>query len=164
VLDGIRGAIREVDPALPLFDLADMETALAEPLSDQRLGATLLVTFGAFGLLMAALGTYGMLAFSVSRRVPEFGVRLALGAAPSGLLGTVLRQGLLRVGAGLLLGTLASLGLSRLMAGVLTEVSPRDPTTLAGVAGTLFLAGVLASWLPAWRATRVDPIRALRAD
>ena len=99
-LAALLSAVAEVDPALPLFDIAGMETALAQPLSGQRLGATLFVVFGAFGLLMAVLGTYGVLAFSVSRRVPEFGVRLALGAAPSGLLRGVLVEGLRLVAAG----------------------------------------------------------------
>ena len=164
VVGGIRRAVAEVDPALPLFDIAGMETALAQPLSGQRLGATPFVVFGAFGLLMAVLGTYGVLAFSVSRRVPEFGVRLALGAAPSGLLRGVLVEGLRLVAAGLALGLVASLVLSRLLAGVVTEVSPRDPATLAAVAAVLLVAGALACWLPAWRATRVDPITALRAE
>jgi len=96
--------------------------------------------------------------------VPEFGVRLALGAAPSGLLRGVLLEGLRLVAAGLALGLVASLALSRLLAGVVTEVSPRAPTTLAAVAATLLAAGALACWLPAWRATRVDPVTALRAE
>ncbi len=164
VIGGIRRAVREVDPALPLFEIADMETALAEPLSGQQLGATLFVVFGAFGLLMAVLGTYGVLAFSVSRRVPEFGVRLALGAAPSGLLRGVLAEGLRLVAAGLALGLVASLALSRLVASVVTEVSPRDPATLAAVALTLSVAAVVACLGPALRATRVDPIQALRSE
>jgi len=164
IVGGVRGAVAEIDPTLPLFQIAGMETALAQPLAGQRLGATLFVVFGAFGLLMAVLGTYGVLAFSVSRRVPEFGVRLALGAAPSGLLRGVLLEGLRLVAAGLALGLVASLALSRLLVGVVTEVSPRDPTTLAAVAITLLAAGALACWLPAWRATRVDPVTALRAE
>ena len=164
VLDAVRRAIREVDPALPVFEMADMEATVAEPLSDQRVGAIVFVGFGVFGLLMAVLGTYGMLAFSVSRRMPEFGLRLALGATRSALWRSVLFQGLQRVGVGLVLGTLLSLGLSQAMGSVLTEVSPRDPATFGVVAVTLLAAGALASWLPAWRATRVDPVTALKAE
>ena len=160
----IRHAIWEVDPALPLFDVAAMSAALAEPLADQRLGATLFVAFGGFGLLMAVLGTYGVLAISVSRRVPEFGVRLALGAAPSRLLRAVVAEGLWLVIAGLTAGTLAALALSRLLDGVLTELSPRDPATLVAAIATLFVAGAVASLVPALRATRVDPVTALRAE
>jgi putative ABC transport system permease protein len=160
----LRQAAWEVDPTLPLFDVAAMSDALAEPLSNQRLGATLFASFGAFGLLMAVLGTYAVLAFSVSRRVPEFGVRLALGAPPTRLLGGVLGGGLRLVGIGLVLGTLGSLALSRLLEEVLSEVSPRDPLTLAAVIVTLLAAGVLACLAPALRATRVDPAVALRAE
>jgi putative ABC transport system permease protein len=160
----VRRAAWDVDPTLPLFDVASMRDAIAEPLSDQRLGATLFASFGAFGLLMAVLGTYGVLAFSVSRRAPEFGVRLALGARRSRLLGAVLADGLRLVGIGLVLGLLGSLALSRLFDEVLSEVSSRDPLTLAGVVAVLLAAGVLACWTPALRATRVDPAVALRAE
>jgi len=159
-----REAVWAVDPTLPLFDVAAMPDTLAEPLSDQRLGSTLFASFGAFGLLMAALGTYGVLAFSVSRRVPEFAVRLALGARPTGLLGGVLGRGLQLVGVGLALGTLGSLALARPLDGVLSEVSARDPLALGAVSVVLLAPGSLAGWAPAWRALRVDAAVALRAE
>jgi putative ABC transport system permease protein len=164
VVEQVRRAAWEVDPTLPLFDIAAMPDVLAEPLSDQRLGSTLFAFFGAFGLLMAVLGIYGVLAYSVSRRVGEFGVRLALGARPARLLGGVLGGGLRLVGIGLVLGTLGSLALSSLLDMVLSEVSARDPLTLGGVGVVLLAVGVLACWAPALRATRVDPAVALRAE
>jgi len=164
VVTGVRAAVAEVDPAMPLFDIAPMARVLAEPLADQQLGTTLFVAFGAFGLLMAVLGTYGVLALSVGRRTAEFGVRLALGEAPAALLRSVLGQGIRLVAAGLGLGLAGALLLSRLMGTVLTEIGPRDPVTLALVTGLLFAAGVAASFVPAWRATRVDPVIALRAE
>lgn len=162
VVDGIRKAVREVDPALPLFDVASMERALAQPLSAQRLGAMLFVVFGFFGLSMAVLGTTGVVGFSVSRRVPEFGVRLALGAAPSTLLRSVMIEGLRLVAVGLVVGLIGSLLLSRLLGSVLTEVNPRDPMTLAAVSLTLLVAAAAACLGPALRATRVSPLVALR--
>jgi len=164
LLSQLRSAVAEIDRTLPLFDVTSMETALAATLSDQRLGATLFIGFGAFGLLMAALGTYGVIAFSVSQRIQEFGVRLALGAQPSALLRLVMKEGFRLVGSGLLLGAVAALGLSRLLDGVISEVSPRDPLTFAAVALMLLLAGGLACYLPARRAAKVDPMIALRCD
>ncbi|HSC27543.1 MAG TPA: ABC transporter permease [Vicinamibacterales bacterium] len=161
-IDAVRGSIRAVDPSLPLFDIAGMETALVAPLSGHRFGATLFVVFGAFGLLAAILGTYGVVAFSVSRRVPEFGVRLALGASPSQLLRSVMFEGLRWAALGIAAGLVASLALSRLLAAVVSEVSPRDPATLAAVAAIILAAAAAACLGPAVRATRVDPIEALR--
>jgi predicted permease len=163
-IDGSRHVILEVDPSLPLFDIAAMEAALAAPLSGHRLGAIVFVVFGVFGLLTAVLGTYGVVAFSVSRRVPEFGVRLALGAPPSDLLRAVMSEGLRLAAVGIVAGTLASLALSQLLAAVVTEVSPRDPGTLAGVGAILIVAAAAACVGPALRATRVDPITALRLE
>jgi ABC-type antimicrobial peptide transport system permease subunit len=153
-IEGSRRAIAAVDPSMPLFDIAGMETALAAPLSGHRLGATLFVVFGVFGLLTAVLGTYGVVAFSVNRRVPEFGVRLALGASPSGLLRSVMIDGLRLAAVGIVAGTLASLALSRLLAAIVTEVNPRDPRTLAAVGAILFVAAAAACLGPAVRATR----------
>jgi ABC-type antimicrobial peptide transport system permease subunit len=153
-----------VDPTLPLFDVTTMTAALAEPLSGQRLGATLFLGFGGFGLLMAALGTYGVLAVTVGRRVPEFGVRVALGARPGQLLRAVLLEGRRLVAAGLALGTLVTLVLSPRLFSALSEVDPRDPLALAAPLVVLLAAGALASLLPALRATRVDPVRALNTD
>jgi putative ABC transport system permease protein len=163
-LPRVRRAVWAVDPTLPLFDVAAMSDAIAEPLSDQRLGATLFASFGAFALLMAVLGTYGVLAFAVSRRVPEYGVRLALGAQRVRVLGGVLASGLRLVSAGLIVGMAGSLVLSRALDGFVSEVSSRDPLTLGGVALVLLAAGLAACGLPALRATRVDPVVALRAE
>jgi hypothetical protein len=163
-LDGVRRAIRDVDPSLALFDIAAMEQALAAPLSGHRLGASMFVVFGGFALLMAVLGTYGVIAFTVNRRRPEFGVRLALGASPSRLRRGVMIDGLRLAAAGIGLGALATLALSRLLASVVTEVSPRDPGTLIVVAMALFVSAAAACYGPARRATRIDPVEVLRAQ
>jgi len=164
LVEGVRQAIRQVDPTLPLFDIADMETALAEPLAAERLGAMLFALFGLFGLTMAVLGTYGVVAFSTSSRMPEFAVRLALGAAPATLLRRVMADGLRPVATGLALGLGASLLASPLLASVLTEVSPRDPLTLAVVAAILLAAAAAACLGPGLRVTRVNPVGTLRNE
>ena len=141
-----------------------MQAALAEPLSDQRMGAWLFVGFAAFGLLMAMLGTYGVIALSVAARIPEFGIRLTLGLQPGELLRMVLGYGIGLVGAGLVVGAAAAYMLSGLLRSVVSEVSPHDPVTYFGVGIALLLAGFVASWIPARRAMKVDPMRALRYE
>jgi hypothetical protein len=163
-IEGSRAAIREVDPSLPLFDIAGMDTALAAPLSGHRFGATLFVLFAAFGLFAAVLGTYGVVSFSVGRRMPEFGLRLALGASPADLLRRVMIEGLRLAAAGIVLGALGSLVLSQVLASIVTEVSPRDPVILSAAGAALLAATAAACLGPALRATRVDPIRTLRLE
>ncbi|MEZ5316233.1 MAG: ABC transporter permease [Vicinamibacterales bacterium] len=164
VLDGIRAAVREVDGSIPAYDAVMMPDALAEPLADQRLGAVFVGAFGAFGLLLAALGLYGTLAYSVSQRTSEFGIRMALGARRGRLLRGVLADGLRLVATGLAFGAVAAFGLVRVLAGLVAGLDARDPGTWVVSAGVLVLVGVAACALPAWRAIRVDPIRALRAE
>jgi len=163
-LDAIRAAVRDVDPRIPLYDIASMRSAIHEPLADRRLGTALSTGFGLFGLLMAALGTYGVLAWAVSRRIPEFGVRMALGARPIAILAMVMRGGLRLLGAGLVLGLVASLAVTRLLTRMVPGLDTRDPLAFGLAAAALLAAGLAACWVPARRATRVDPVRALRAD
>ena len=131
-------------------------------LAPRRLTASLLTLFALLALLIAATGIGGVLAFSVSQRTREIGVRLALGARRQQVLGLVLRQGGAMVGAGLLLGTVGAVWLARFMEGLVFGVGPRDPLTLVGVCLTLAAVGVIASLGPARRATAVDPVIALR--
>ncbi|MCG8436186.1 MAG: ABC transporter permease [Gammaproteobacteria bacterium] len=163
-LDNLRAAVWEVDPNLTLFDANSMQAALAEPLSDQRIGAILFVGFATFGLLIAMLGTYGVIAMSVNARIPEFGVRLALGLQPGGALRLVLAYGMGLVLLGLLLGLTVALALSRFLATSLSEISAQDPLTFAVVGIALLLAGFAASVIPARRAMKVDPMQALRYE
>jgi putative ABC transport system permease protein len=164
MLGRIRSAVWEADRTLPLYDATTMQTAVAQPLSDRRLGTGMLIGFGTFGLLMAALGTYGVIGFCVSQRIPEFGIRLALGAQPSDLLRLVLIEGMRLVVMGLVIGIGAALILSRLLGSVMNGVGPHDPLVFIAASAALLLSGLLASWIPARRATKVDPLVALRYE
>ena len=139
---------------------AVVDTALAEPL---RL-RFFLGLFAALALLLGAVGVYGVVSYAVARRRAEFGIRMALGAAPSRVLGHVVRTGMLPVVSGAAAGVLASLALSRLLRGFLYEVSPTDALSMLAAASTVLLAGVVAALVPAWRAGRVSPVESLRSD
>ncbi|HEX5724088.1 MAG TPA: ABC transporter permease [Longimicrobiaceae bacterium] len=160
----MRAAVRAVDPELPLFDLFTMEQRMGRSLARARFNTVLLSLLGAVGMLLAAVGIYGVTAYFVSLRTREIGIRVALGARPRSVLSLVLRRGMALTAAGVAAGTLASLGLTRFLAGQLFGVSPTDPATFGAV--IVFLAGValLASWIPARRAARVDPMAALRQE
>jgi putative ABC transport system permease protein len=136
------------------------DTALATP----RLTATLLTVFAALALLVTITGITGVIAQSVSHRTQEFGLRMALGASQNSVLGMVLSQGLTLVGIGLAAGIVASLALARVLQTYLYQTTTADPLTFAGVAVAFVVAGTLACLGPAWRATTVDPMLALRAE
>lgn len=163
-LASVSRAVWSVDPRLPLFEAQPMAAVLAEPLEGQRLGTMLFLGFGAFGLFMAALGTYGVIALTVAAHARGHGIRLALGIDPSRLGRIIIGQGMSLVLVGLGIGLLAALLLSPLTASVMTEVDPRDPVMMAAAAGLLATAGLGACWMPAARARRVDPSTVLRED
>ena len=156
--------IQQIDPELPVYDVYTMEERLYNSLSRRRFSMLLLVFFAGLALLLAAIGIYGVLAFWVSQRTHEIGIRLALGAQANAILRMVLRQAALLVLSGIALGLAAALAMTRLMASLLYGVSATDLRTFLLIA--LMLAGVafLASYLPARRATKVDPIIALRFE
>ena len=160
----LRRAVWSVDPGLPVFDSTAMADVLAEPLEQRRLGSALVLGFGAFGLLMAALGTYGLMSFAVARRRRELGVRLALGATPGALQRRVLGEALGRVGLGLGLGAAGAVAVTRLLHGAIAGLPPADLPSLALAASALLASGLVASWLPARRAARTDPLVALRDE
>ncbi len=120
--------------------------------------------FAGIALLLAALGVYGVVAYAVSQRVQEFGIRMALGARPGEIIGMVVRQNLMLVTAGLALGILLAVPTTRLMRGLLYQVGPNDPVTFAAIAVLLAAVGCLAAYLPARMGTRLDPVTTLRAD
>jgi putative ABC transport system permease protein len=120
--------------------------------------------FGVLALLLAAIGIYGVLSYAVSRRTRELGVRMALGATPGGLARLVVREGLATTAVGIGIGLAAAAVLTRYLASLLFEVQPGDPLTYAAVAGVLLVTALLATWLPARRATTIDPLAAMRAE
>ncbi|HEX8029800.1 MAG TPA: ABC transporter permease, partial [Vicinamibacterales bacterium] len=156
--------VREVDPAVPLVRLRDMESVFTESIRRPRLLAQVLGAFGVVALLLAAVGTYGVLSYMATERRREIGIRIALGAARSSVLALLMKQGLQLAIIGLIVGVAGALGLNRLMGSVLFGVQPTDPTTLGAVAMTITLVAAGACWLPAWRASRLDPNVVLKAD
>jgi putative ABC transport system permease protein len=165
---GIAGAVREavwsVDPEQPVTDVLTMDQILDTEVSQRRVQAMLLAVFAGLAVLLAAIGLYGVLAYSVGQRWPEFGVRMALGASPRMLLGRIVAQGLTLTSLGLAGGVAAALALSRLLAAFLFGVQATDPATYALVAGVLLLTAGLASFLPGRRAMRANPAVALRQE
>ena len=158
----MREAVWSLDPGLPLADLQTMSTVLHSSVARPRFLTMLLGVFGAVALMLAAVGTYGVMSYSVAERGRELGIRMALGAAQSGVLRMVLSQGLKLAGAGLVLGILAAVGLSRFMASMLFGVGTMDLATFIAVPVLLLAVAVFACLIPARRATRVDPMVALR--
>ncbi len=164
VVPAVRGALREIHPDLQLVDALPLTQLLAEPLARPRFSAALLGVFAAFSLLLAAVGIYGVMAAHVRQRWHEIGVRMALGARAADVRRLVLSQGLLLALAGATVGGLLALAGTRVLSGVLFEVSPTDPLTFATVASTLLLIALGACYLPARRATEVDPMATLRSE
>jgi putative ABC transport system permease protein len=160
----VRGLLREIDPLLALAKVRTMEDVMQESLLGQRALATLLAVFAALALALAAVGIYGVMSYSVAQRTNEIGIRIALGAQPAQVLRWVLGHALVLVVVGLGLGVAGAFALTRGLRGVLYEVSSTDPLTFAGVAFVILLVALVASYLPARRATRVDPLVALRTE
>jgi putative ABC transport system permease protein len=160
----IRQQIRAIDPALPISAVNTMEEVVQTSAAPQRFNAMLLGSFALLALLLAALGIGGVLATSVSRRTQELGVRMALGARRGNLVGMVVRQGMSLAAVGVAAGLPVAWMLTRLMSTLLFEISPRDPVTFTAVATLLLAVALLACAIPAWRATRVDPMAALRRE
>jgi putative ABC transport system permease protein len=147
------------DLAFTFRSLTDQVNA---SLTQERLIAILAGFFGALALLLAGLGLYGVTSYAIGRRKTEIGIRMALGAAPGGVIRLVLSHVSLLVGLGVLIGAGVSLWASKFVASLLYGLEPRDPVTLVGAALTLTAVAALAGWLPAWRASRIDPAEVLR--
>jgi predicted permease len=157
----VRHEIRRIDANVPIANVRAMNEVVATSLRTPRLTAFLLSVFGAIGLALAAVGLYGVLAYVVTQRTQEIGIRLAIGADRSQILGMVLRQGLSLAGAGLMIGLLGALALTRLMQGLLYGIGPNDPITFVAVAAALLVVALAASLLPAWRATWIPATTAI---
>jgi len=160
----VRAALAELDPDLPIAAVSSLDDVVAGSLATPRLAGTLLGLFSALAILLSAVGIYGVLAFMVGARTREMGIRLALGAEPAALVGSVLRQGLTLCALGVALGAAAAGGLTGLLVGLLHGVTPHDPLTFALVPIAVLAVAALASYLPARRTLRIDPARALRAE
>jgi predicted permease len=160
----MRAAIATLDPDLAVAEVTTMAQVMAAASAPQRFSTVLLGAFASGALLLAAIGLYGMLAFGVARRTREIGVRLALGATRHEVLGLVVRQGMALTLAGLGLGIAGALGAARLLRGLLYQTEPLDPVTFASVPAILAVVALLACYLPARRAARVEPMAALRAE
>ncbi|HSH76232.1 MAG TPA: ABC transporter permease [Longimicrobiales bacterium] len=162
--EAVRSAVASVHPDTPLYFVQTLRSRIDEATWIFNIFGTLFLVFGGVALFLASVGLYGVMAFSVARRTPEVGIRLALGASRSQVLGMVLRQGLAQVALGLVLGTGLAQLVSRGMAVILFDVNPSDPLVFAGIATMLATTGVLASLIPARRASKADPALALRYD
>ena len=164
LLPQVRREVRALDASLAFFKTTTLQNEVRAHLASWRMAATLTSLFGAVALLLVAIGLYGLLAYAVAQRTREIGIRMALGAQASDVLRLVLREGVSLIGAGLLLGLAAAFAATRLIEAFLYGVSAHDPLTFVVVALLLLAVALLACWIPARRATRVDPIIALRCE
>jgi predicted permease len=160
----LRAATRSVDATIAPSDIRTMQQAVASSTSRRRFQTTLLTIFAVTSLVLALVGLYGLLAYSVRQRVPEIGVRIALGASRARVIGMVMRQGLRLVLLGLAFGLAAALGLVRFLASALYGVRPYDPWTFVIAPLLVMLAALIACSAPAWRAAHIEPVEALRSE
>jgi putative ABC transport system permease protein len=160
----LRRAVWAVDPALPVFGTATVEEMYADSLTEQKFGTFMWGFFAAFGLLMAAMGIYGVMSYAVNERTREIGIGIALGAEPGQVLRSILRRGAQLALGGVGIGLVAAMALTRYLRSMLTEVGSTDPVVFASVSLLLVLVALAACYVPAHRATKVDPIEALRSE
>ncbi len=159
-----RAVIHEIDPALPVTEVMTVDQLLSDSVAPRRFSALLTAVFAALALILAAVGTYGVMAYMIGRRTNEIGIRMALGAQRQDVLRLVMREGAWLAGTGILAGFAGSLVLSRLLRGLLFGVKPTDPVTFAAAVAGLFVVAMLACYIPARRAMRVNPMVALRRE
>ena len=160
----LRESVWQVDPTLPVFDVATVEQQYADTISEQRLGARALAIFSILGVVLAVVGIYGMMSYVIDQRTHELGIRIALGADARAVLGLVAKDSLILVLSGVALGVLGGVLLSRYLYSILPETTPLGPAAFAGVAILLALTALAACQIPARRATRVDPVTVLRTE
>jgi putative ABC transport system permease protein len=164
LIPAVRAVVASLDKDVPIYGAETLDNLLAGQVASQRFNMALLGTFAGLALLLAAVGIYGVMAYAVGQRTQEIGIRMALGALPENVLRMVLAQGARLAIFGVVLGTGAGIALTRLLRTLLFEVKPSDPTTFAVGAAILFVAAIAACWIPARRATKVDPLIALRYE
>ncbi|HXU36738.1 MAG TPA: FtsX-like permease family protein, partial [Blastocatellia bacterium] len=164
IIGAVRSEVSALDPNIPVFSIRTMEEIMRLTVSSQRLTNLLLMSFSVLALLLAAVGIYGTMSLYVGSRRNEFGIRMALGAQPRGLIRLVLQEGLLLSAAGAATGLIGALLLTRTISSLLFHVSPTDPVIFTGVPLVLIAVAMIACFVPALRASRVDPISALRCE
>jgi putative ABC transport system permease protein len=156
--------LRSIDSDLPMDRVATMEQLVDASLAGERFSTVLFAAFACMAMMLAAIGIYGVMAFAVSQRTHEIGLRMALGAGSARVLLMVMNEGMLLALAGLSLGVAATYFVGRSINSILYEVNATDPLVIGGAAAVLLLSAAIASYLPAQRATRIDPLVALRDD
>jgi ABC-type antimicrobial peptide transport system permease subunit len=164
VAEQLRAQLKAINPHLPLYNIKSLSTEIDESLVQERMVTWLTVAFGVLATLLTALGLYGVLTFSVARRTREIGIRVALGAQRRDVFQLIMIRGVILVGVGVAIGLGASFALSRVISTLLFGVTPNNVTTLAGVSVGLIAVALLACYIPARRATKVDPMVALRYE
>jgi putative ABC transport system permease protein len=164
MLTTMRRTISQLDPALPIFEIRTMKEIRDHNVAPERLNLGMLGGFAALAFILAIIGLYGLLSFTVTQRQREIGVRMALGAQRFDVLNLVVGQGMRLVLAGVVIGLLGSFALTRILASVLFQVEPTDPLTFATVVFSLCVVALLACYIPARRATKIDPMEALRCE
>jgi putative ABC transport system permease protein len=164
IVSAALNAVHQVDAEIPIRDVVTMNDVMANSISQQRFNMLLLGAFGVLALILAAMGIYSVLSYSVKRRVQEIGIRLALGARLADVLRMVVFEGMKPVLVGVILGIAGAFALGRILGSLIYAVRPTDPLTFFGAAVLLALISLLACMIPAYRATRVDPLAALRYE
>jgi len=164
LIPAVRDAVKSLDPDVPIYGVKTMDDYVAESVTLPRLDSTLVGIFGGLALALAVVGIYGVMSYGVAQRTNEIGIRLTLGAQPADVLKLVLKQGLGIALLGVAIGTVGAFGVSHLLAKLLFGVSASDPVVFAGAAAVLVACALAASYVPAWRAARVDPMVALRYE
>ena len=164
MIAALRGSVQAIDPSLSVLNIETLTDRIHQSLGGERSQATLLGTGGVLALVLAAIGLYGVMSYSVAQRTREIGIRMALGAGRANVMGLVLKQGVALVSAGVALGLGAAFAITRWLASVLFGVGASDPITFIATSGVLLAVALIASYVPARRATKVDPIIALRYE
>jgi putative ABC transport system permease protein len=164
MVSAVTNALHEVDGTVPVRDVFTMDDVITKSLSQSRFNTLLLGVFAGLALLLAAIGIYSVLSYSVRQRVPEIGIRLALGARMTDVLRMVVIEGMKPTLLGVAIGLVAALAMGRLVASLVFQVKPSDPTTFLAVAALLALIALLACVIPAYRASKVNPVVALRNE
>jgi len=164
LISALRGELRTIDPLIPLSDPQSMDTVLTASVADRRLSLSLVGAFALLAIVLATVGVYGVVSYDALQRTREIGIRMALGASRQSVVRVMFGRGVRLVAVGAAIGLVAAGLLMRGFSKLLFQVSPLDVAVFAGVAALLVTVGALATFLPARRATRIDPLRALRVD